>query len=111
VNLEWAGKKTEMRGMKIMEELPENLVSSVRGCERYLVSSVIYDHPAPTSLSSLAKVLKEIPDVELLEVMGPQDNPHTLLVSMTPDRAKQLKKQFQGQFIFEEDSMLSQFNQ
>lgn len=94
-----------------MEELPENLVSSARGCERYLVSAASFDHPAPTGLSSLAKVLKETPDVELLEVMGPQDNPHTLLVSMTPDRAKQLKKQFQGQFIFEEDSMLSQFNQ
>ena len=77
-----------------MEELSENLVSSIQERERYIVSSANYDHSAPSNLSSLIKVLKEIPDVELLEVMGPQDNPHTLLVSMTPDRAKQLKKQF-----------------
>ena len=94
-----------------MEGLPENLVSSIQERERYIVSSVSYGHPAPANLSSLIKVLKEIPDVELLDIIGPQDHPHTLLISMTSDRAKQLKKQFQGQFIFEEDSMLSQFNQ
>lgn len=94
-----------------MEKLPENLVSPMQERERYLVSTAVYDNSSSANLSSLAKMLSETPDVELLEIKGSQDQPHTLLVSMTSDRAKQLKKQLQGQFIIEEDSMLSQFNQ
>jgi len=94
-----------------MEKLPENLVSSMQERERYLVSTAVADNSSSANLSSLAKMLTETPDVELLEIKGSQDQPHTLLVSMTSDRAKQLKTQLQGQFIIEEDSMLSQFNQ
>src|SRR5262245_3556437 len=76
VSLEWVGKKTEMRGLKIMGGLSENHVSSIQDRERYIVSNASYGHSAPSNLSSLVKVLKETPDVELLEILGPQDHPH-----------------------------------
>lgn len=58
-------------------------------------------------LSHVAARLRSDPEVEVLDVVGPVDQPNTLVVAMTPEHARQLKQEFTGKLIIEKDAPLS----
>jgi hypothetical protein len=69
--------------------------------ERFLVAS-----KEAGLLSKVEAAVRGDPQVELVDVNGPPDQPDVLVVAMTPDRAEQLKQQFTDKLIVEKDAPL-----
>jgi hypothetical protein len=68
--------------------------------QRYLVGNA-----PPHILSTLAERYRMDPEIELLNVLGPADQPRLLVIETTAERAEQLKQQAPG-LIVEPDAPL-----
>lgn len=72
---------------------------------RYLIRAKD-DAPINDVLAKLA----DDPDVELVDLIGPKDQPHTVVVEVSPDKARDLMQRFRStnqQLIIEPDQPLS----
>ena len=58
---------------------------------RYLVSAA-----NPGALAVVANGLRADPSVQLLDALGPQDAPHTLVVNMSDAQAEELRQRYAG---------------
>lgn len=67
---------------------------------RYLIGS-----REPTINPAVADSIKKDPTVKVLKALGSEDDPRTFVVEMTDDKAEQLKTQFKG-LIVEQDQSL-----
>jgi hypothetical protein len=56
-------------------------------------------------LSALAEQCRLDPEIDLVNVLGPADQPHLLVIETTAERAEQLKQQTPG-LIIEPDTPL-----
>jgi len=84
-------------------------MSSNQERHRYLVANApnAERQTEPVSLSELVKKFRADPEMDLLEVLGPEDSPTTLVVAMTDSRAEELRQQFSGRLIIERDAPLN----
>jgi len=73
--------------------------------ERYLVAQT----GAGDLLSELTRQFDADAEIEVLDKVGPAGQPDTVVVSMTPDRARELQKKFAGKLIVEKDAPLTAF--
>jgi hypothetical protein len=73
--------------------------------ERYMVAQ----RTQGDLLSKLAAQFHTDPEIAVLDKIGPAEQPDTLVVSMTPDRARQLKADYAGKLIVEKDAPLTAF--
>ena len=83
-----------------MSDTPQHDARSLKERQRYLIGNV-----EPASLLALAKIFKEDPQIDLLDVKGPAERPSLLVAEMAADRVEQLKQQFHG-LIVEPDAPL-----
>ena len=61
----------------------------------------------------LARVIDSIEEAEFAQIdrrLGPADEPHTLVVSMTEQQAQVLAQRYAGQVIIEKDRPLQSFS-
>jgi hypothetical protein len=68
--------------------------------QRYLVGNA-----PPPMLSALAERCRMDPEIDLVNVLGPADRPHLLVIETTAERAEQLKHHAPG-LIVEPDAPL-----
>lgn len=67
-------------------------------------------------LNDFLTVAATDPDISVLDIIGPRDRPHTALVELDPDKARQLDQHFRQtgspshQLTIEPDRPLSMFN-
>src|SRR6266851_254471 len=82
------------------------LSNSARRTKRYLITS-----QDPQRLAEAIRIVKADPTMELLDEIGPANQPHTLVVGMGDEQAAALKQRFAGQLIVEQDRPVTLFNQ
>ncbi len=68
--------------------------------QRYIVGNA-----PPPVLSALAEQCRLDPEIDLVNVLGPADQPHLLVIETTAERAEQLKQHTPG-LIVEPDTPL-----
>ena len=68
------------------------LSNSARQTKRYLITS-----QDPQRLAEAIRIVKADPTMELLDEIGPANQPHTLVVGMGDEQAAALKQRFAGQ--------------
>jgi hypothetical protein len=61
----------------------------------------------PYILSALAESCRTDPEIDLVDVQGPEDQPRLLVIETTADRAEQLKQHVPG-LVVEPDTLLHQ---
>jgi hypothetical protein len=62
--------------------------------QRYLVGNA-----PPHILSALAERCRIDPEIDLVNVLGPTDQPHLLVIETTAERAEQLKQHAPGLLV------------
>jgi hypothetical protein len=68
--------------------------------QRYMVGNA-----PPHILSSLVERCRTDPEIDLVDVQGPVEHPHLLVIETTADRAEQLKQYIPG-LVVEPDAPL-----
>jgi hypothetical protein len=60
------------------------------------------------ALTEFLDTLQDAPNIELVDTIGPQNRPHTAVISVDPDQASQLEERLRNieQLIIERDSPL-----
>lgn len=85
-----------------------SLLHTGPGKGRYIIRAAADAAP----LTAFLATIKDDPSVELIDTIGPRDQPHTAVVEITHDMARQLEQRFRNsnQLIIEPDRPLSLFD-
>src|SRR5438094_869691 len=78
--------------------------NSARSTKRFLITS-----PDPQTVAEVTRIIEADPNVKLVDRIGPENQPHTLVVEMTDEQADALKRRFAG-LIVEQDRPVSLFD-
>ena len=83
-----------------MSQGPPQGVPAQSQRQRYMVGNA-----PPHILSALAERCRMDPEIDFIDVQGPADHPHLLVIEITADHAEQLKQYTPG-LIVEPDASL-----
>jgi hypothetical protein len=87
--------------------MPENQPGLPKG--RFMISAT--DDTAG-ALAEFVRASQADPDIALVDAIGPPGQPHTVVVDVTPDKARALAQRFRvsNQLLIEPDGPLSLFD-
>ena len=85
-----------------------SLLHTGPGKDRYIIRATADAAP----LAAFLATIKDDPSVELIDTIGPRDQPHTVVVEISHDMARRLEQRFGNskQLIIEPDRPLSLFD-
>ena len=88
----------------------QDVDSSGTGRQQYMIGSTESGTASSESLSEILQTLKADSQTEVLKVVQePGGKPSLLVALLTPERAQQLQKQYQGKVLVERDAPLQHF--